>query len=156
MMFKNAVLTMLLLFATGLSADGELQRTPSADGAAVGFSNLEDGAVVLPEFTVVFSIAGMGIAPAGVEIENTGHHHLLIDVAELPDFDQPLPASDQIIHFGKGQSETTLELAEGQHTLQLMLADYRHVPHEPPVISERITITVSADAPAPDEEQLQE
>lgn len=156
MMLRNTVFTILLAFSTGLLAEEAVQRLPSADGAEVGFSNLEDGAVVPPEFTVVFSIAGMGIAPAGVEIENTGHHHLLIDVAHLPDFDQPLPASDNIIHFGKGQSETRLELSEGQHSLQLVLADYRHLPHDPPVLSERITITVSSDAPAQGEEQPEE
>lgn len=128
-------------------------RSPSATGAAVSFGNLEDGDVVPPEFHVRFSISGMGIAPAGVEIESTGHHHLLIDVAELPDFSQPLPANSNIIHFGKGQTETDLELAEGKHTLQLVLADYRHIPHEPPVVSDPITITVSAAAPAQGEEQ---
>jgi hypothetical protein len=156
MMLRNTVLIILLTFSTGLLAEEVAKRLPSADGAKVGFSNLEDGAVVPTEFTVVFSIAGMGIAPAGVEIENTGHHHLLIDVAQLPDFDQPLPASENIIHFGKGQSETQLELSEGQHTLQLVLADYRHLPHDPPVLSERITVTVSSDAPAPGEEQPEE
>ena len=132
----------------GEEGDVAVQRSPSAVGAAVSFGNLEDGDVVPPEFHVKFSISGMGVAPAGVEIENTGHHHLLIDVIELPDFNLPLPANSNIIHFGKGQSETTLELAEGKHTLQLVLADYRHLPHEPPVVSDPITITVSASAPA--------
>lgn len=124
------------------------KRSPSSKGAAVSFGNLKDGDVVPPEVHVKFSISGMGVAPAGVEIEYTGHHHLLIDVSELPDFSQPLPATSNIIHFGKGQTETTLELAEGKHTLQLVLADYRHIPHEPPVVSDPITINVSADAPA--------
>lgn len=124
------------------------ERSPSSEGATVSFGNLENGDVVPPTFKVQFSISGMGIAPAGVKIENTGHHHLLVDVAELPPMDQPLPASDHIIHFGKGQSGTELTLDEGVHTLQLLLADHSHVPHEPPVMSEVISITVSATAPA--------
>lgn len=129
------------------------ERSPSAEDSAVGFGNIEDGAIVPPGFRVTFSINGMGIAPAGVAIENTGHHHLLIDVTELPDLNQPLPATGNILHFGKGQTETTLDLAEGEHTLQLVLADYRHIPHEPPVVSDPITITVSANAPAQGSEE---
>ncbi len=144
----KAVLAMVLLLMFSALQAAEIERSPSSEGASVGFSNLEDGDVVPPDFTVVFSISGMGIAPAGVQIDNTGHHHLLIDVAELPDLGMPLPATDNIIHFGKGQTETRLSLSEGQHTLQLVLADYRHIPHEPPVVSEVITVTVSQDAPA--------
>jgi hypothetical protein len=89
----------------------------------------------------------MGIAPAGTDIENTGHFHLLIDLEELPDFDQPLPANEHLLHFGKGQTQVELDLAPGEHALQLLLADYAHVPHDPPVMSEVITITVAQDAP---------
>ena len=135
------------LFASGDHTGQAMDRSPSADGALVAFSNIEDGDVLPPEFTVSFQISGMGIAPAGTNIENTGHHHLLVDLVEMPDFDQPLPANDHVRHFGKGQSETQLTLAEGKHTLQLLLADYRHVPHDPPVMSDVITITVSANAP---------
>lgn len=151
----SVILAAVLAAATLASWAGPVQgeedktstgRSPSAEGAAVSFGNLEDGDVVSPEFHVKFSISGMGVAPAGVEIDNTGHHHLLIDVTELPDFNQPLPANSNIIHFGKGQTETTLELVEGKHTLQLVLADYRHIPHQPPVVSDPITITVSASA----------
>ena len=85
----------------------------------------------------------MGVAPAGVELPNTGHHHLLIDVQEMPSFDLPLPATDSIRHFGLGQTEVELALAPGQHTLQLVLGDRLHIPHQPPVMSERITITVT-------------
>jgi hypothetical protein len=148
-MKKWAIVLIGALLLGSAWADNELKRTPSAEGAAVGFSNVQDGSVVPPVFTVRFSIAGMGVAPAGMEIENTGHHHLLIDIEELPNLDQPLPATDQIIHFGKGQSETELQLSEGAHTLQLLLADYRHIPHDPPVLSERITITVETGAPEP-------
>ena len=154
MNMKHVLYVLLLVFATAGMADGDSGRMPSADGAEVGFANLQDGDVVPPKFLVKFSIAGMGIAPAGVQIDNTGHHHLLIDIDPLPDLDQPLPATDRIIHFGKGQSETELELAEGKHRLQLVLADYRHLPHDPPVLSEPITITVSRNAPAePETEQ---
>jgi hypothetical protein len=139
---------MLCSAAVASEEPAALERTPSAPGASVGFSNIADGDVVPPVFTVKFTISGMGIAPAGSQIANTGHHHLLIDVDELPDMNQPLPANDHIRHFGKGQTEAQLELTPGPHTLQLLLADYRHVPHDPPVMSDRITITVSPDAPA--------
>ena len=138
----------LLVAVAGVAQAAE--RSPSPDGATAGFANVADGDVVPLVFTVRFTISGMGIAPAGTEIENTGHHHLLIDVDELPNLDQPLPATDQILHFGGGQSETELTLEEGTHTLQLLLADYRHVPHEPPVLSERITVTASPNAPQPE------
>jgi hypothetical protein len=123
-------------------ADG--QRSPSAQGASIAFANLADGDVVPPGYVAKFTISGMGIAPAGSRIENTGHFHLLIDLAEPPPMDQPLPATEQTVHFGKGQTETTLDLSEGRHRLQLLLADYAHVPHDPPVLSEVITITVTA------------
>ncbi|MGD2130980.1 MAG: DUF4399 domain-containing protein [Lysobacterales bacterium] len=132
--------------AFGAEDQATPERTPSAPGASVGFGNIADGDVVPPVFTVKFTISGMGIAPAGSQIPNTGHHHLLIDVDQLPDMNQPLPATDHIRHFGKGQTEAQLELTPGKHTLQLLLADYRHVPHDPPVMSDRITITVSPDA----------
>jgi hypothetical protein len=121
-------------------------RTPSAAGAAIAFANLADGDVVPPGYVAEFTISGMGIAPAGSRIDNTGHFHLLIDLAELPPLDQPLPTTEQIVHFGKGQTETPLNLAEGSHRLQLLLADHAHVPHDPPVMSEAITIVVAADA----------
>ena len=146
-MLRMFVVSLLVALA-GVAQAAE--RSPSPDGATVGFANVADGDVVPLVFTVRFTISGMGIAPAGTEIENTGHHHLLIDVDELPNLDQPLPATDQILHFGGGQSETELTLEEGTHTLQLLLADYRHVPHEPPVLSERITVTASPNAPQPE------
>lgn len=142
---------LLFFFLLLASAFGHLDaaegRTPSPDGASVAFSNLADGDVVPPGFHVKFTLSGMGVAPAGVQIENTGHHHLLIDLDALPDLDQPLPMTDRIRHFGQGQTKTDLQLPEGEHTLQLLLADHAHVPHDPPVTSEVITIRVSADAP---------
>jgi hypothetical protein len=100
-----------------------------------------DGQVLSSPVVVRFGLSQMGVAPAGVEKEGTGHHHLVID-AELPAFDLPIPASDHYRHFGKGQTEMTLELSPGKHTLQLVLGDHIHVPHKSPVVSERITITI--------------
>lgn len=137
-----AVIAGLLMFSAIAAA-----RSSSPNDATVGFANLADGDVVPPGYTVRFSISGMGVAPAGVDIENTGHFHLLIDLDELPDLGGPLPATPHIVHFGKGQTETRLDLPEGEHTLQVLLADHLHVPHDPPVISEPIRITVSTAAP---------
>jgi len=142
-----ALFLMCLFSASTILADGG--PTPSAPGASIGFANLEDGDTVPPGYTVRFSISGMGVAPAGSNIPNTGHFHLLIDLDALPPLDQPLPANEHIVHFGKGQTETTLDLPEGAHRLQLMLADYAHVPHDPPVMSDVITIQIVADAPPP-------
>jgi hypothetical protein len=149
LMFPVLLLVLGTLAANAQAGDepaAASQRTPSADSAAVSFINLKDGDEVPPTFTAKFLISGMGVAPAGSKIDNTGHHHLLIDMTELPDMNQPLPSSRQLIHFGKGQSETELTLSEGEHTLQLLFADYAHRPHDPVVISEKITITVSANA----------
>jgi hypothetical protein len=106
------------------------------------FISPQNGDTVSGEFTVQFGLRGMGVAPAGSEVTNTGHHHLLIDLDTLPSMDAPLPKTEQLRHFGGGQTETTLNLAPGQHTLQLVLGNYSHVPHNPPVISKKITIIV--------------
>ena len=101
-----------------------------------------NGAVVKSPVTVVFGLREpWGVAPAGVAMEKTGHHHLLVDVP-LPDLSKPVPKDAQHLHFGAGQTETTLELAPGKHTLQLLLGDYVHLPQQPPIFSEVITITV--------------
>ncbi len=120
----------------------ELPRTPAPEGAEVYILSPEDGAEVSSPFTVRFGLRGMGVAPAGVQHPNTGHHHLLIDVDELPPENLPLPTTDQVRHFGAGQTETELDLPPGRHTLQLVLGDHLHIPHDPPVMSEKITITV--------------
>lgn len=135
-----------LLGAAGLLAAqeaAETARRPAPDGAEVYFQAPADGAVVASPVTVRFGLRGMGVAPAGVNLPNTGHHHLLIDIDELPSFDMSLPATDSIRHFGLGQTEVELELSPGQHTLQLVLGDMLHAPHAPPVVSEPITITVT-------------
>lgn len=94
------------------------------------------------EVKVIFGIEGMLVAPAGTDTPNSGHHHLLINVEQMPDMTMPLPASENIRHFGKGQTETTLTLAPGTHRLQLLLGNYAHIPHNPPLLSEVIEITV--------------
>ncbi|MNC12677.1 hypothetical protein D3C75_604020 [compost metagenome] len=139
-----------LLAACGLLATvtlatpalAETPRTPAPEGASVYFIAPANGASVTGPVNVRFGLKGMGVAPAGTDVPATGHHHLLVDVAELPGLDAPLPATDNIRHFGKGQTETELTLPPGQHTLQLLLGDQNHVPHQPPVLSEKITITV--------------
>jgi len=118
------------------------ERTPSPAGAEVYIISPKDGATVKSPVTVVFGLKGMGVAPAGVKFENTGHHHLLIDTAVPSDLNAPLPTSDQVKHFGKGQTEASIELAPGKHTLQLVLGDEKHTPHNPPIESKKITITV--------------
>jgi len=117
------------------------QKVAAAPGTRLYFVNLQDGQTVSNPVKLVFGLSGMGVAPAGVEKAGTGHHHLLIDVAGW-DANAPLPASDQVRHFGMGQTETTLQLAPGTHTLQLVLGDQNHIPHHPVVASERITVTV--------------
>ncbi|MEM7358642.1 MAG: DUF4399 domain-containing protein [Pseudomonadota bacterium] len=114
----------------------------SPDGADVFIMEPGDGTTVSSPLTIKFGITNMTVAPAGDNTENSGHHHLLIDVEEMPDMTAPLPATDTIIHFGAGQTETTVELAPGEHTLQLVLGNYLHIPHDPPVISKKITVTV--------------
>ncbi|MCI0750151.1 MAG: DUF4399 domain-containing protein [Nevskiales bacterium] len=115
--------------------------TPAPKEARVYFIEPRDGAKLRSPFKVVFGLSGMGIAPAGVVQNNTGHHHLLIDGPDV-DLSRPLPATDRIRHFGGGQTETTLALPPGKHTLQLLLGDAKHQPHRPPILSDIITITV--------------
>jgi len=117
-------------------------RTPSPPGAEVYIISPKNGAKVKSPVLVQFGLKGMGIAPAGVKFDNTGHHHLLIDSDPPADLGAPLPATDKLLHFGKGQTETSLTLPPGKHTLQLILGDQSHIPHDPPVISKKITITV--------------
>lgn len=123
--------------------------SPAPEGAEVYFINVEDGATVSAPVTVAFGLKGMGVAPAGTEKENTGHHHILIDRAPLGEgaedaemMENGLPADDNHMHFGGGQTEVSLDLGPGTHTLQLVLGDLNHVPHDPPVMSEVISITV--------------
>ena len=125
----------------GLSAAAA--QTPSPKGAKVYIINIKDGATVKSPFLVQFGLSGMGVAPAGVEKPNTGHHHLLIDTKLTPEqMKAPLPNDDHHKHFGGGQTEAMITLSKGKHTLQLVLADWSHVPFAPPVMSETINVTV--------------
>ena len=118
------------------------ERTPSPAGAEAYIISPKDGATVKSPVTIEFGLKGMGVAPAGVKFENTGHHRLLIDTDVPADQNAPLPTSDTVRHFGKGQTEATIELKPGKHTLQLVLGDDKHTPHNPAVVSKKITITV--------------
>jgi len=137
---RTLLITLLVLSVVGSASAQE--RTPSPKGAEVYIISPADGAVVKSPVTVRFGLKGMGVAPAGIAFENSGHHHLLIDADPPADLGQPVPTSDKFVHFGKGQTETELKLAPGKHTLELVLGDHLHVPHAPPVISRKITITV--------------
>jgi hypothetical protein len=118
-------------------------QTPSPDGAKVYFINLKDGQEVANPFLIQFGLSGMGVAPAGVEKPNTGHHHLLIDSTLSGDeLKQPIAMDDTHRHFGAGQTEAPITLSSGQHKLQLVLGDWSHIPHNPPVMSNVITVTV--------------
>jgi hypothetical protein len=118
-----------------------LPRTASVPGANVFFITPADGDTVSSPVTIEFGIEGMSIAPAGVNDEHSGHHHLLVDTG-LPALDVPVPADPTHIHFGDGSTSTELTLDPGQHTLLLLLGDHLHIPHEPPVSSQTISITV--------------
>jgi hypothetical protein len=130
-----------LAFGVAVVAFAQLKRTPSPAGAEVYFIAPVDGASVTSPVAVKFGLKGMGVAPAGIAFDGVGHHHLIID-AELPPLSMPIPADANHVHFGKGQTETTIELTPGKHTLQLLLGDQLHVPHDPAVVSKKITITV--------------
>ena len=134
-----AALALGLLAAAAAAA--ELPRQPAPENAAVYFISPADGTVVSSPVAVKFGLRGMGVAPAGLDYPHTGHHHLLIDAPEV-DMGLPLPKTEQIRHFGGGQTEASLELTPGAHTLQLLLGDYLHIPHDPPVMSDTITVTV--------------
>jgi len=132
-------LLLILLLAVG-PLWAEMARTASPEGAAVYIVSPADGATVPTTFRVQFGLRGMGVAPAGTDKANTGHHHLLVDGEMVPAMDQAL--GEDVMHFGGGQTEAELTLEPGQHTLQLILGDKGHVPHDPPVVSEVVTITV--------------
>lgn len=143
---RRLVLATAALMLAGPAALAQDMRSPSPPGARVYFINLKDGDTVTSPFLVQFGLSGMGVSPADqqpVEVNrNTGHHHLLVNI-ELTGLEAAiLPMTDNIRHFGRGQTETMLTLPAGTHMLQLVLADWRHVPHNPPVVSERIRITV--------------
>ncbi|UCH50166.1 MAG: DUF4399 domain-containing protein [Betaproteobacteria bacterium] len=134
---RTIVIGALMVFV----APATFARTPAPSDAEVYIISPQDGDTVTSPVTVKFGLRGMGVAPAGVDTPNTGHHHLLIDTGP-PALNAPIPADDNHKHFGGGQTETVIELAPGKHTLQLIMGDKLHFPHEPPVMSRKITITV--------------
>lgn len=140
MLLKASIIAALMATAANAWAENDWQ-TAAPKGAEVYVISPKDGAEVTSPVTVKFGLKGMGVAPAGVENANTGHHHLIIDVP-LPPLDENVPADENHIHFGGGQTETSIDLAPGKHTLQLLLADQNHIPHAPAVFSQQITITV--------------
>lgn len=139
-MRRIALIIVAALLSTTAAGAGE---TTAPVGAKAYFINLKDGDMVTSPVTIQFGLSGMGIAPAGTDSPNTGHHHLVIDdTIEGGTLNEPIPADDRHLHFGKGQTEATVTLPKGTHTLQLVLGNWTHVPHNPPVMSDRITITV--------------
>ena len=136
------LLALLLVLAPLTPAWAHSHQSPSPAGAHIYLIEPQDGATLSSPVTVKFGLVGMGVAPSGVDVDNTGHHHLLVDVAQLPDLEAPLPTTSEILHFGAGQTETTLNLAPGEHTLRLVLGNYLHIPHDPPLVSEPVTIVV--------------
>ena len=128
------------LVASPISANELVSQAP--DDAQVYIISPAEGDTLPETFKVRFGLSAMGIAPAGIDLPNTGHHHLLVDLPELPDLTASLPATEHIRHFGGGQTETTLTLSPGKHRLQLLLGNHAHVPHEHPIISDPITVTV--------------
>ena len=129
-----------ILLVTGFAAASEVPRTSSPEGASVYIISPSNGDTVPTTFTVIFGLKGMGVAPAGTEKMNTGHHHLLIDGKMMPEMDKPL--GKEVQHFGGGQTQAELMLSPGKHTLQLIFGDKAHIPHDPPVTSEVIMINV--------------
>jgi hypothetical protein len=136
---NRLILALALVASLAVAAD----RMAAPAGAEVYFIAPRDGAKVHSPFSVSFGLKGMGIAPAGVKFDNTGHHHLLVDT-DLSGLalDAPMPATDKILHFGKGQTETSLTLPPGKHTLEIVFADYLHQSFDPPLHSKKITVTV--------------
>jgi hypothetical protein len=124
------------------ATQGPTTRTPSRPGALLYIGWPQDGTVIhATRFKIWFGLRNFGVAPAGVKYPNTGHHHLIID-APLPPFDEPIPNDKNHLHFGLGQTEAFVELPPGTHTLQLLLGDADHVPHDPPIYSQKITVYV--------------
>jgi len=137
---RKIALALAMTLSTVTLAAGE---TPAPADAKVYFINIKDGDTVTSPVTIRFGLSGMGVAPAGTEVENTGHHHLIIDEAFEGDaLKEAIPVDEHHMHFGKGQTEATVTLSKGKHTLQLVLGDWSHVPHKPPVMSDRVTVNV--------------
>ena len=139
-LFNILIFLLSIFFLIPLNA---VERSSSPDKAMLYIISPQDGDTVSSPVKVIFGLNGMGIAPAGIKMKNTGHHHLLIDLNQLPDINLPIPSDENHRHFGKGQTEALIELEKGEHTLQLILGDHMHVPHEPPIISKKIRVIVN-------------
>ena len=131
----------LAFVCAGVFSSGAFSQTPAPEDARVYFIEPGNGVEIEGPVKVTFGLSGMGVAPAGVDQKHTGHHHLLIDTT-IEDFTDTIPNDENHRHFGGGQTEVVLELAPGKHTLQLILGDHNHIPHNPPIKSDVITIVV--------------
>lgn len=138
---RQSLSKLAIVLAAGTVIGADLPRSDAPADAAVYIIAPADGEIVSSPVRVLFGLTNMGVAPAGVARESTGHHHLLVDT-DLPDLNLPIPADENHVHFGKGQTETAIELEPGEHTLQLLLGDALHIPHRPPVVSKKIKIIV--------------
>jgi hypothetical protein len=148
---RPTLLSVLICIAAAGAAYGQAKPgggpTPSPAGAAAYFIDIKDGATLPAKATIHFGLRGMDVAPAAVDRPNSGHHHLLID-ADLPPLNEPIPNDFNHLHFGNGQTEAAINLSPGEHTLQLLLGDHNHVPHNPPVMSDRIRVRVGEAGPS--------
>jgi len=151
--FREEYMNRIILtaaFALAIAHTAHAGTTPSPAGAAVYFVAPQDGTSVQSPVTVVFGLSGMGVAPAGIEKEATDHHHIFLNRAPFGEGTEDddliangIPSDESHLHFGGGQTEVSLDLPPGEHTIQLVLGDEFHVPHNPPVVSDVITITVA-------------
>jgi hypothetical protein len=142
MRFPAAVLAASLFATTACAQADDWPRTEAPANAVAYIVSPSNGEVVTSPFKVQFGLSGMGVAPAGIEYPDTGHHHLVIN-RDIDTFDEPLPSGEpDVLHFGGGQTETVVTLEPGEYTLQIILGDQDHVPHDPPVMSEKVTVTV--------------
>ena len=139
-LFNISIFLLSVFFLMSLNA---VEKSSAPEKAMLYIISPQDGDTVSSPVKVIFGLNGMGVAPAGIKMKNTGHHHLLIDLDQLPDINLPIPSDDHHKHFGKGQTEALIELDKGEHTLQLILGDHMHIPHEPPIISKKIRIKVN-------------
>mgnify|MGYP001972861139 CR=1 FL=1 len=150
-MIRNTLLVAIALAGSLVTVSGQDApkppnplETPSPKGARVYIMGLKDGKTVKGSVTIRFGLKGMGVCPAGTYLPDTGHHHLLVnmDVSEL-ESKMPIPSIEgKCLHYGKGQTQVTLDLPKGKHTLQLAFANFAHILHKPAVVSKKVTITV--------------
>ena len=149
--FKNLTqkaIILLLVFCVGFISssfftDESLRENLTGKNESIYIISPKNGDEVTNPVQIIFGLKDMGVAPAGTKKSKTGHHHLLINLEELPDLSLPLPSNENLIHFGLGQTQTEVRLKKGSNTLQLILGDYMHKPHKPPLISKKIKIIVN-------------